>query len=1131
MGKFSEYQKVNAQIDVWIDEEESRQVYAQDGGQVGILELSNLELVDGLFTESDTCTHGKDGAWREVLSQKFPVKKAGKEELNVKVSLDRYWSHLFFAKLLRARIMERGTDCYYRRLDDIVSYLERNLPNYSKSDRRYAKLAVLYLLELSASALSYEIIGFAERARRILKEYLNNDQVFYWFYSLLARYNIGVALFHKSNYQESVLEFNYVIYEIQSTREKAKLKGQKEAKRRIRFFHDHHGEKFLYLPSINYRADIQLELQLAYHALNTLNAYPELNQDKDQTKNRDYKRIKADLIRIEAYQFMGQLDKSSEKLRELWRVLFDTLPEQNVFPSEDEVHPKAFQVVINPGDYLQNVKGRLLGLAMAQHLEYLKRQKQHLSNQVKNTGNKLKQSKLLKWIKRNKVYLQELGAKSFRSYFKAVEYEDPDRQGFWEQVAEYLGWLSDIVDDKAIKSDSNILKSISEIASFFTDEANGTKLCECLRQLPPEESQDETKSDNEKELPNKEFEKHDFSCSWCEFKGIKLARLKSDSYDEFRDRMLKLLDKQNDLKLNISNKGHDGSENGEHYRETLIRRLIKLEEEQRNDLRIYDLELRYKLIKSQPSLIPEARDGRQFCWKGVADDKIAGFELLPCSDDRRTKLLCQPSTEDACPFRKNSLGLINNDLLSREHYERVLEQWDEDFLRHLKSPSKHEQQEPGLYFLGLRRWNSASPAKGYSVGGGYLIYQLDNHGEVNLGIAIDPGFDFVRNLFHMGFSLNDIDIVLVSHAHIDHIRDLESIVTLLFELSKRGNRLRKVHIILSLAVYKKLGSIIENPGLRLHVEPYIIDINREIETDYFERLGGENNSSCFTFRHTNDSVNRLQPLIERDDTFAVRIQPTRAYHDDKSGYSDSFGFLIDFRLSDDKGKKSIAIGYSGDTKWVYPLVNDPLGREGRKIEDNIKQYDICKALIVHLGSLIQKDKETGNYRFTDYNCLNGLSRCEDLVQKEGHPYLVGLLRILSSIYEKRNTCEKDFLVLVGEFGEEMRGKIRVDLIRRLRSVYGDKILLLPVDVGINVQLWVTRKRSAENSSSQMRVWCVQCNRFVPIQQAEFEHYGMDEAIYCVCKTCKTGTPSDVLQRRLGQIYEVGYELRTARNET
>lgn len=64
----------------------------------------------------------------------------------------------------------------------------------------------------------------------------------------------------------------------------------------------------------------------------------------------------------------------------------------------------------------------------------------------------------------------------------------------------------------------------------------------------------------------------------------------------------------------------------------------------------------------------------------------------------------------------------------------------------------------------LRRWQSFTPAlsMGSEVGhkgGGYFVYKTDEKGEVQEGLVIDPGFDFLENFFEEGFSIKDINAV------------------------------------------------------------------------------------------------------------------------------------------------------------------------------------------------------------------------------------------------------------------------------------------------------------------------------------------------------------------------------------
>ena len=129
--------------------------------------------VESAFKEENNCTKGKDDEWENILNTKerFPIisitviDNDGKEDniqlkngaLNNSDSPDSYWSRFFWAKFIRAKIQEKGTNCCFRRLDQILTYLERNLPIVSQKDDDqnnkllYKQLTVIYLLEMAAA--------------------------------------------------------------------------------------------------------------------------------------------------------------------------------------------------------------------------------------------------------------------------------------------------------------------------------------------------------------------------------------------------------------------------------------------------------------------------------------------------------------------------------------------------------------------------------------------------------------------------------------------------------------------------------------------------------------------------------------------------------------------------------------------------------------------------------------------------------------------------------------------------------------------------------------------------------------------------------------------------------------------
>ncbi len=1059
---FSELELLNANIDVLIDNEE----YSKVEDHLCLSQQAKIFLEE-LFKKRN-CTYESDHLWIQAFKIKKPLEGVFLPRSGNLHKPNSQWTNLFWAKLLRARIQRKGTDCYFNRLDDLLTYLEINLRNIDSENVKQAILKIVYLLELSATALESEQMGFSERARRVISNNpILSELAASEFYDLWARYNIGVANFHQSHYRKAVLEFNRIIYTVNQFRKNAEQ--DEKSKKKLEFFENLRGYQLLFFPAIMYRAEVQLKLQLAYHAFETLNDLLYSNPEfmKSMSQNR-YLKYRAMLIEIQSLQQMGKLKLTLKRISTISNDLFGELIGERYECKIPIFHIKKRK---------HGFEERFLDILIDDHLAWFDL---HSGDKSVTTD-----------------YLSNLSNVFSNKYFKKCRYNAQNRKGYYQQLARFLSWM--VKEAKPPVSSKKY--EIMQIAfDLYKKRRKGII------------EDEENKESNE-------------DCYFCNSEGIDLRRLEEYHYESFTKNMLKFY-------KSFENKEykHIGGVHLSKTKENFIKRLIRLERESREDIRIRDLKLRYDTQFVQKQIEKEYKK------KNLCQIEDAGFgDLMECVKVKDESL------------RQN--------LLDREDYEHIINQWKDFFLRQLENKSVHEHQKNGLFFLGLQRWNSTSPAKGRSSGGGYLLYHTNQEGVVNLGIAIDPGFDFLHNLFHCGFSLHDIDIVLISHAHEDHIRDLESMVLLLLEQSKKNKSVkRRIHVILTLGVYQRLEHIFKNRTLRNFIEPYVIDIGKEIDREYWDYLG-ERPTFRFICEQKNERkkkqhldyevVTEKHKVVQWENVSdkypKVEIKPTQAYHEDFSGYSDSFGFIIEV-ITTGKRSKNIKLGYTGDTKWIYPKVDDPISNNSQKrtIEDIIHQYNDCDTVVVHLGSLIDMDHDIKDPSFGRYDTCCDTEKedgekngeCEELVQDKNHPYLIGMFRMLASMRNRQNEepSQSKRLILLGEFGEELRGGIRIDLSKRFtqnhekwrsNGIGRPGMIVLPVDVGATFRLWSKGKKDLIP-----KILCVQCEKFINVDQADFQHYGTDEALYCICRTCIRATPLNVLQERLRNLYEAGIVLRT-----
>lgn len=245
----------------------------------------------------------------------------------------------------------------------------------------------------------------------------------------------------------------------------------------------------------------------------------------------------------------------------------------------------------------------------------------------------------------------------------------------------------------------------------------------------------------------------------------------------------------------------------------------------------------------------------------------------------------------------------------------------------------------------LRRWQSyipRIPRRGtrHLPGGGCLLFWKGR------GVAIDPGYDFLQNLYDEGFSLEDIDAVVVTHSHPDHDDDLSTLTTLIKEWNEHHHevgareRVKDLDIFLNESSERKFSAWLQASKVRIgRVIPLpLVCWNRDTERP-----------TDGPFRGPNAQMD-LRPGARAKrygaEGYEFILETVPAWHDDVIGSTSSVG--LKFHLFDNNRKIGI-VGYTGDT-GAYGLDVE------RKVEKkNVlridRLYRDCDVIVAHLGDV------------------------------------------------------------------------------------------------------------------------------------------------------------------------------------
>ncbi len=331
----------------------------------------------------------------------------------------------------------------------------------------------------------------------------------------------------------------------------------------------------------------------------------------------------------------------------------------------------------------------------------------------------------------------------------------------------------------------------------------------------------------------------------------------------------------------------------------------------------------------------------------------------------------------------------------------ALENYKEEYLASIQerkdkfevfiSPGKSIREKSFSFFSILRKWNSYTPVLpqrgSQNKGGGYFVYHN------GVGIVIDPGYNFIQNFFEQGFKLDDIDVVLITHAHNDHTVELESIFSLLYKRNKKKDApYKKIDIYLNLGTFKKFAGYFD-----LSIKDY---------PNYIKNIV------------LLDSHNEYK--IPKDNPKDITVTTTKTQHHEMITFSYALGFILKCG--------EVNIRFTSDTGWNKQV------EENNSILMDSKQIDKIDILVPHLGTIIEEE-----FKFKFDKSID-----ENIAANVFYDNHLGILGSICMLHHSRPN-----VAIFSEFGEEL-SYIRKDIVKKISIATG--IPCFPGDIGFSIKL-------------------------------------------------------------------------------
>jgi len=471
----------------------------------------------------------------------------------------------------------------------------------------------------------------------------------------------------------------------------------------------------------------------------------------------------------------------------------------------------------------------------------------------------------------------------------------------------------------------------------------------------------------------------------------------------------------------------------------------------------------------------------------------------------------------------------------------------------------------GLDFLCLRRYSSffpflPRPSAFRAPGGGYFVC-VNEPRKRPFGIAIDPGPDFIENLYRCGFSLADIHMIVLTHDHADHIVSLDSMLALMWIRNKDlgeptfGKDARLVivgneSVCRRYAFYNdKRHPTFEKDGVRQPRK----DTVRVMTFEQIEGITAKDEPARA------DAIDAEEILLTPE---TLRIERVRTWgHADANGYV-SQGFLISagrgkerssVLFTGDTGAPSTLRGGRGEAKDAHMLADGSKSLHAAVLEADVVVAHLSSVPLRELRNLAGLKGAGKNEAMAEYARLweeagrrsreedhppesdqaEGVRQTQflleqiqfgfrskpadeadgftvtpfsktDLIKKEPsqHLYLSGLLDIAELMASRRG--KRAPLLLIGELREEL-GTFRTRIADLVAGeIFGGRGASTPAaltaDIGLRVRVSGPATGTSGGGENAIRVLCTTCdldNDLIPA-----ERFHRPGEIHEVCVKCE-----------------------------